>query len=509
MAAVAEAMRYLDDIASQREHQREAKRKQDLMNYWLQYRRGRTGRFGVNSYHRCTLDCNMCPFIPGKYVYGCLESGIMHECKIDRSSCRVYTNRDGMLICVFSHLILGPVLMKSFFNPNIVPANEGYGDGGGASSLRVASQKKPLPKRQWTGSTVDLSPNIDGGGGGGGGGGGSANKPSGGKRKRKRRRKTPIPLFLADAYAVPGSGGGGGRGGLSLSAPPGLGNRRREEHAGVLRAEVEGIMSDLIWDNTTRRYLSQEREDRSMAKAMRLLRTYVDECINDDPPVRPRTCDLDRIWNTTLEQARPQGQSSSSSSRFVKRERDLAREDRYVHIALKMWRLAQSVDSCREHKFAVRFRPFSVGLLYTMAKGPIVMTATRTEEELFFSEDFDREAWLSLTAEQQEQMFHETYVILEKDEWLAARLPLPKELCEYQARPRRRVQKKIRGSLSSSSWAGSGRSGGGDSYSRGDITKGGNYVQVIMQEYKGELTPAEIRRMLTPSGERKKKNTKF
>lgn len=484
-AAVAEAMRYLDALASQRETQREAKRKKDLMEYWLDYRKLRTGRSDVNPYHRCTLDCTMDPFIPGRYVYGCLESGIMHECKRHGSSCSEYTNRDGELICIFSLLTLGPVQMKSFFNPNVNRVGEGYGDNGSYTcvpSQKTVAFQKFLPKRRWTGSTVAPPPNL----------GGAAGKLPGGKRKRKRRRKTPIPLVLADAYAVPG-----GRGVLSLSAPPELGYRRREEHPGVLRAEVEGIMSDLIWDNTTRRYLRQEREERSTAKAMRLLRKYVDECINDDPPVRPRTCDLDRIWNTTLGQARPQGESSSS--RFVKRERDLLREARYVHIALKMWQLAQSVDSCREHKFAVRFRPFSVGLLYTMAKGPVVMTTRKTEEELFFSEDFDREAWLLSTAEEQEKVFRKTHIILEKDEWLANRLPLPKELCEYQARPRRRVQKQIRGSLSSSSWVGSGRSGGADIYSRGDITKGGNYVQVIMQEYKGELTPAEIRRMLTPS----------
>ena len=239
--------------------------------------------------------------------------------------------------------------------------------------------------------------------------------------------------------------------------------------------------------------MRQEREERCTGKALRQMRKYVDECIYDEPAVRPRTCDLDRIWNTTMRQARPNGEPAV----FRKRSRNLLKEAHYIHIALNMWFLAQSVDSCREHKFAVRFRPFVVGLLYAMAKGPIVISkiaaAATTTKPLPKNET----SWDETFANEPKES---TYIMLEQDEWLAIHLPLPKELCEYRSSARRRVQKKIRKSSTASAWIGNGRSSSSrEVYDRGDITKGGNYVQIIMQDYEGELDVTEIFHMLNPA----------
>ena len=476
--AVASAMQCLDDMLEEKENIR----KQNLREYWINYRKLITQREDIDYYHACTWECRQndqirC-FMPSRNAYGCLTSGSMHECLANTGSCEsVYTTTDGQLVCIFSAMVIGVASSRSFANPKRDGGGAGYGDRGsnsfhssGADAYR-AHGVGAMPKRQWTGSTTEeiLEDPLDKV---------LAAKSRSNKKKRKRKRKTPILLTAERGRKV-----------IEVARLKDSDYRRREaqQNGDVLKAEIEGILRDLVWNNTTRLWLRQEREARCTAKALRQMHKYVDECIYDEPAVRPRTCDLDRIWNTNMQQARSHGEDPKCLGSFKKRKRNLLKEAHYVHIALNMWFLAQSVDSCREHKFAVRFRPFVVGLLYAMAKGPIVISK------------------LAETTEDDGKPKVCTYVMLEQDEWLAIHLPLPKELCEYKSSPRRRVQKKVRKTSATSSWVGSGRSSSSSSsssqevYSRGDITKGGNYVQIIMQDYEGKLGATEIFHMLNPA----------
>ena len=460
--ALAEAVRFLDLMTEQKK-ERGAR---ELLNYWMAYRRTVTGRFDVDRNHWCTWDChekgNMCRFIPGRHAYGCLESGAMHDCKMDVETCKcIYTNSDGQLVCIYSSLCIGTAINRAFYNPARDGGGAGYGDRGDSFHNLTHQPFNGLPetrqRKRWKGMVVTAPP---------------LRATTTNKRKRQRRRKGPISLSSPGDSGAVSSHRNGQRGSIAE-----INNMQ------ILRAEVEGIIGDLIWNNSVRFHLKQDREEKCMDKAQRLMRAYVEECINDDPPVRPRTCDWDRIWNTAMRQARPRGEPV----RFVERTRDLGLEAHYVHIVLKMWHLANSVESRRELKFAVRFRRFAVGLLYAMAKGPIVMTE-QVEPEF---DDDDPEDWMRFSTEELKRRSVYTHVILEKDEWLAENLPLPKELCYYHAGTRRPVQKLS--SSWSSTWATTRASG---PYSRSDITKGGNHIQVIMQEYQGDLAPPEIRKML-------------
>lgn len=492
--AIAEAMQYLDEVLDEKE----ALRKKNLRQYWTVYRKKLTGREDIDYYHACTWECRktdqICCFLPSRNAYGCLVSGSMHECLANGISCTsLYTTTDGQLVCIFSATVIGTASSRSFANPQRDGGGAGYGDRGsnsyhtsGAGAYR-AHGVGPPPKRRWVGTTTqgiveDPQDKILA----------AASRTN--KKKRKRKRKTPIRLDEERAAKA-----------VEVARLTDSNYRRREaeKNGDVLKAEVEGILRDLIWNNTTRLYLRQEREERCTGKAFILLRKYVDECIYDEPAVRPRTCDLDRIWNTTMRQAHPQ--SSGSGNLFKKRERDLLKEAHYIHIALNMWFFAQEVDSCREHKFAVRFRPFVVGLFYAMAKGPIVISKmgipTKTPLEKAEKQEAETPSW-DETFEANDKPQACTYIMLEQDEWLATHLPLPKELCEYKSSARRRVQKKIRNSSTASAWIGNGRSSSASSrevYSRGDITKGGNYVQIIMQDYDGDLEVEEIFHMLNPA----------
>ncbi len=490
--AVAEAMQYLDDMLEEKENMRQ----QNLREYWINYRKLVTGRTDIDYYHACTWECRekdqMRCFLPAKNAYGCLISGSMHECKGNEGTCnRIYTNESGELVCIFSAFVIGVASNRAFSNPSRDGGGAGYGDRGSNSfhssgaGAYCAQGVGAMPKRRWTGTTTEEVLSDD-----------PADKlllarSRSNKKKRKRKRKTPIRLDVEKAAKA-----------AELARLKDSTYRRREaeENGDVLRAEVEGILHDLIWNNTTRFYLRQEREERCANKALKLMHKYVDECIYDEPAVRPRTCDFDRIWNTSMRQANPNGGGGGEAGTtrlFQKRDRDLSKEAHYIHIALNMWFLAQSVDSCREHKFAVRFRPFVVGLLYAMAKGPIVISKLgikpRQPEEDTSNWSDTFAAAVSATTKQELC----TYIMLEQDKWLATHLPLPKELCEYKSSARRRAQKKVRKNNSTSSWIGNGRLSQ-EVYSRGDITKGGNYVQIIMQDYEGELSVAEIFNMLNP-----------
>ena len=490
--AVAEAMQYLDDMLEEKENLR----KQNLREYWINYRKVVNGRTDIDYYHACTWECRekdqMRCFMPSRNAYGCLISGSMHECEANIGSCKcIYTNNSGELVCIFSALVVGVASSRSFANPKRDGGGAGYGNRGSnafhsaGAEAYCAQGVGAMPKRQWTGTTTEEVLSDD-----------PVDKfllarSRGNKKKRKRKRKTPIRLDVEkQAKAAE----------MARLKDSTYRRREAEENGDVLKAEVEGILRDLIWDNTTRFYLRQEREERCAAKALKLMHKYVDECIYDEPGVRPRTCDLDRIWNTSMHQAHPNGggEGRGYTRSFQKRDRDLSKEAHYVHIALNMWFLAQSVDSCREHKFAVRFRPFVVGLLYAMAKGPIVISKIATNKNP--DELQDTSGWSDTFAAAVAAITKPeicTYVMLEQDAWLASHLPLPKELCEYKSSARRRAQKKIRKNNTTSSWIGNGRLSQ-EVYSRGDITKGGNYVQIIMQDYEGKLSLTEISHMLNP-----------
>ncbi len=491
--AVAEAMQCLDDMLQEKEDIR----KQSLREYWINYRKLITHREDIDYYHACTWECRQkdqirC-FLPSRNAYGCLASGSMHECLANTASCKaVYTTTDGQLVCIFSAMVIGVASSRSFANPKRDGGGAGYGNRGSNSfhssdaSAYRAHGVGAMPKRQWTGTTTEevLEDPLDKV---------LAAKSRSNKKKRKRKRKTPILLAAERGRKV-----------IEVARLKDSDYRRREaqQNGDVLKAEIEGILRDLVWNNTTRLWLRQEREARCTTKALRQMHKYVDECIHDEPAVRPRTCDFDRIWNTTMQQARSHGEDSKCMGSFKKRKRNLLKEAHYVHIALNMWFLAQSVDSCREHKFAVRFRPFVVGLLYAMAKGPIVMSKLAEATTAAKPLEEDSTSWDETFATVDGKPKVCTYVMLEQDEWLAIHLPLPKELCEYKSSARRRVQKKVRKTSATSSWISSGRSSSGSSqevYSRGDITKGGNYVQIIMQDYEGKLSVTEIFHMLNPA----------
>lgn len=463
---------------------------EQLKNQWLQYRRMITGRIEVDEGHTCTVKCHETGQIrklpPLENVYGCLTSGAFHECHQDQYRCAdVYTTRDGEMLCVFSCLFLGGIATTSFYNPSK--------DGGGARvddmfhHNNKAKNKFSIPKlerERWTGSTVPLEMPAK----------------ASLKRKRGRNERKPSRMRLLSASS-PAT--------LSSHFILSLVNQTEEQAAFIqhqqqvlfrkcdkviergaefLRAEVQGIIHDLLWNNHMRYQLRQEREKKCEGKAKKRMRNYVEECINDNPPVRPRVCDFDRVWNAAMKQARPSGEPVHVQHL----ERDLQRESYYIDTILKMWYFAQSVETDRELKFAVRFRPFAVGLLYALAKGPIVMYEAVEAAEVVK----DAEEWLRCSAEERKRLTQKKHIIIEKDEWLAENLPLAKELCYYPVSLRQRTKIcSASGSRTSSTSMGGIATAQQEEYSRSDVTKGGNHVKVIMQEYTGQMTPEQIRKM--------------
>jgi hypothetical protein len=313
-------------------------------------------------YHTCTRECiefGMTAEISKEHnIYGCIESGSIHECHLDEHCRSTELNLDSLVVCLISGRVIGSYIEPKKYGKTDTGkqlSDEGTKDADEPDDYSISNNgneddeedignddfmgsfsNSKLESFQIDGSNIDIKEEA-----------GSDSENDG---KSTPYSSVPSSPFMANNNNKKRKR----RSNASRTKQRKCFNQNSTEELG---REAEFIIYDLLFNINARRRINVDKENVLKSKAADVVTRYYKDC--KKKKICPSLIELDAIYD----------KHKNTKELLDLLEYDINRVAKYKKLAIAIWNIIMRTDYFKKNKSGFHFKDHVIGILEILKRG--------------------------------------------------------------------------------------------------------------------------------------------